>query len=138
MFCENGGTQIKDGAKFCPNCGGALTAAPPVRVVSSSPSSPTRKIENNNDWTTLLLISIVLYAVSMITNFLINTFSLYGIPYIYAVTTALITASFIVGICTIVKLKSIISALVLKTAIILLSIMALIEFQSVIRNIIGW
>jgi hypothetical protein len=138
-FCRNCGTQIKEGAKFCPSCGTKFaesTAQPQQVYQQPAQQQQPAPQQSKNDFSRLLLVSIVLYAVPMITSFLLNTFHIYDIPYIYLVTSMLSTASFIVGICTIVKLKTMVAQSIFNTAIILLSIMAVIEFYYVIRNII--
>lgn len=40
MFCENCGTQLKDGAKFCPNCGAKVEGAAPAQSAPSSAYVP--------------------------------------------------------------------------------------------------
>ena len=37
MYCENCGTQLKDGAKFCPNCGASVASPSSIEVKQPQP-----------------------------------------------------------------------------------------------------
>lgn len=53
MFCPNCGTNVEDGARFCPNCSAALTEEAPVQesapVYEAQPVTPAAPAVNTSN-----------------------------------------------------------------------------------------
>jgi hypothetical protein len=72
-FCENCGTKIEDGVKFCPNCGKALNALPNEAAAPLIQEQPNVVDNNNIDekkkLNTMALIGFIVGLISLLLNF---------------------------------------------------------------------
>ena len=65
MFCGKCGTQIPDGAAFCPSCGNAVAAQPAVNQAETVTALPKKKV-NTNTIVGIVAVAAVVVAVAII------------------------------------------------------------------------
>jgi hypothetical protein len=135
MFCGSCGIQIKEGAKFCPNCGQPVSSSPVTQPAYTAWGTGIQQHENQNNWPLLLMISTVLYAVPQVTTFIINITQSYGIGYPYAINNVLYIASSILALCAFVNLKSIIESSIRNTLIAISVVTTIIQLYYCLQNL---